>query len=98
MEKANPHDMNFYADLERSLKTLLSLIRPPLAPTELTDFYLYIDQGEYGLAFDEIVSALDERPQSITLQVYDFIDKLGNQMELQPQNWKHLQDVIVKAK
>ncbi len=98
MKYSNPHDMNYYANLEQSLKTLLLLIEPPLASTTLTDFYLYLNQGEYGLAFDEIVGVLDERHQAITPQVYDFIDKLGTHMDLQPQNWRRLQDLIDQAK
>ncbi len=83
-------DKSHYIRLRDSLFEITRQVEPIFTETEKSEVFEYINVGEYGLAFDAICSIVLEKNRTVTREVYDRLNEVGNAMELNPSTWTKL--------
>jgi len=81
------YDKDFYNSIEQKLELILSAPNISLSKIELSEIREYIDVTEYGIAFEYLCFVLCEKGLVILSQLYNVIEELGTQMELDIDVW-----------
>jgi len=83
----------------RRSKKLSTLIQAAeilgLPASDVTIAREYITYNEHGLCLDTIITQLHENDIAIDSRVYILIDEIGASMDLAPESWQFLNELIV---
>lgn len=83
----------------RRSKKLSTLIQAAeilgLPASDVTIAREYITYNEHGLCLDTIITQLSENNIPIDSRVYTLIDEIGTSMDLTPDSWQFLEELIV---
>lgn len=79
-----------YKQLEVDLLGVLADLGETLTPGEVQEVRLFIDAGEYGVAFETLCSILKEELKPISPSLGARLLDLGQRMEIEPEYWRDL--------
>jgi hypothetical protein len=74
-------------DMFRAFRANAGFALPPTAQDFIDDF---VDNFEFGLAFELLVYSIRENRKPIVASDYDRIDRMGKMMKMDPINWEDL--------
>jgi hypothetical protein len=80
--------MTDYKKLETGIKALKEVLSDRLLEKSKTFVDELLESGEYGVAFEEITSALIDSNKPVPLEILQKIEILANEMKIPDDNWK----------
>lgn len=81
--------------VERQLRSLVDSVSNTLPEQNILDATELLDHGEWGEALSLVCTQLYEYDVGITLDCYQLIEGLGQQMKMPPREWEMLRGLIV---
>lgn len=85
-----------YRKLEADLIELLAEVGEEIPPSEAQEVQMYLDAGEYGLAFETICSVLKAKGSPVSESTCARIVDLGERMDIEPDYWREIQPTCDK--
>lgn len=79
--------------LRNEIAALLSEV-PELPQTDKDNILMFLENGEWGMAFDSFCSQVYENDIVISGQLYARIEEIGLKMEMENSTWKFLKELI----
>ncbi|UXX79797.1 MafI family immunity protein [Reichenbachiella carrageenanivorans] len=81
--------------LKKLISTLIDTARTlGLGVSDLDNAQDLLDNREYGLAFDTIITQLYEYEIEIDKELYDLIDKMAQKMDISESGYSFMQELI----
>ena len=80
-----------YQALERELRSLVADVGSALEASELRELEMYLNAGEYGLAFETLCACVRRRkPTLLPPKAFGAIAELGQRMSIEAEHWEDL--------
>jgi hypothetical protein len=79
------------AALERDIRRVLADVRTEFEPAEAQEVEMFLDAGEYGLAFQSMCAVLTRKRRPVSAATYANIYILAESMGADPVCWEGLE-------
>jgi len=79
-----------YGRLETDLLDVLALLEDQFDEEEGKEVRVFIEAGEYGVAFETICSIIKEEGKSIPVLVANRLEDLGGRLGIEPDYWRDI--------
>jgi hypothetical protein len=83
-----------YEKLEELLNAIINKAEPVLPKENITDAREFVQNREYGVAFDLVCSQLGELEITIDQNLYSQIEEAGKHMQLKEDSWSFLAERV----
>lgn len=80
---------------KKAIESLLAEVQN-LPDADKENISMFLEDGEWGVAFDALCSQIFENEINISAEMYDRIERLGMEMQIDPSEWRFLISQILK--
>ena len=78
---------DYYETLAKDLLSVMADVSSLLEPVEVEEVQMYLDAGEFGLAFETLCAVLKRKQKPVSAATYVAISDLGERMDMEPSYW-----------
>lgn len=90
--------MNEYKIIINKLNEVLLLVNNDLTKNQVDDVHLYIDSGEWFLAWETLCDFLYEEKITISSKIYNLLEEIGFILQLGSPAWEALKERVNNTK
>lgn len=80
-----------FDDIEKSIRRIIDQHRDKLPPERRQDMIELIEHGEWGIAFENLCTNLDDFYVKVSEQTLVELEKTGIKMNIDPSYWQDLE-------